>query len=279
MIKKKFAKALTLFMPLTLLTACFPSGDELLIDQNNSEISQQISDIAQDNENFEIDVPTVENVAEVPKINVKIMEWDEDKLKDLFLKDKTNLEYEEHPANYCQNELLHLYLEKDEEGEKYWFSYEPGYLTSRNWSNTFGYGTLLSYLNDGYLDDIFTDDDLSLLSKEDAIKRCTDLMQSVGIKNYSEPTVYAVTVDKANTLWREELYTDYEEYKDWTSAEEEVYAVRFPIKYNDINVTTDTQNYVNSYGGRDFCGVAYRFCCDNRLNSYNGVRKYFFSRI
>jgi len=81
------------------------------------------------------------------------------------------------------------------------------------------------------------DESISVLPKEEAVNRCTQLMNEVGITNYSEPEIYAITVDKANEFWKSEGYDEYEEYKDWMSPEDEIYILSFPIEYNDIPVT------------------------------------------
>ena len=79
-------KLLILFSSCSLLlAACYPSGEQLLFTDDNNVISEQIENIVSKNEHLEIDVPSVENTSEVPKINVKIMEWDEDQQDDELL--------------------------------------------------------------------------------------------------------------------------------------------------------------------------------------------------
>lgn len=244
-------KLLVIFIPCCLLfTSCYPSGGNLLSTEDNASISEKIENIVSNNERLDVEVTlSVETVMELPKINVKIMEWNEDKLKNAFLSGKENLEHEERNGNIFHNEKHHLYIEEDAEGDKYWLGYELGYLFSDNRrSNVFGYGTLETFLGYAHLEDIFTDSDISLLSKEDAIERCTDTLKSVGVTNYSEPIVYAVTVDKANKFWEDQHYDEYDEYKAWLSQEDEVYIMRFPLKYGDINVAASERNSIATYG-------------------------------
>ncbi len=249
----KTEKLLILFASCSLLlTACFPSGGQKLSNEDSALISEKIENIVSNNEHLDAEVTLpAEKVTDLPKINVKIMEWDEDQQKNIFLSGKENLVHEEHNCEPFPDEKQHVYYtdEDAEDDEKYAFAYEPGELISQNsGSGVFGYGTLRTYLGHARLEDIFTDDSISLLSKGDAIERCTDILKAVGITNYSDPTVYAVTVDKANTFWKEELRTDAEEYKAWSSAEEEVYIMRFPLKYGDINAATSGTNYWATYG-------------------------------
>lgn len=242
----KTAKLLILFASCSLLlTACFPSGGQNLSNEDSALIGKEIESIVSNNEHLdaEVTLPT-ETVADLPKINVKIMEWDEDQLKNVFLSGKENLVHEEHPCETFPDEKQHVYST-----EKYAFIYTPGELYMQNYgSGVFGHGTLRTFLGHAHLEDIFTDDSISLLSKDDAVERCTDILKAVGITNYSDPTVYAVTVDKANMFWKEELYTDAEQYKAWSSADEEVYIMRFPLKYGDINADTSGTNYWATYG-------------------------------
>lgn len=250
-------KLLILFSSCSLLlAACYPSGEQLLSTEDNAAISEQIENIVSNNEHLEIDVPSVENISEIPKINVKIMEWNEDKLKNIFLSGKDDLEYDERNSEPFPDEKTHFYFEKDAEEDKYCLRYEPGNLLSENRrSSAFGYGTLSTFLGYAHLEDVFTDGDIGLLSKDDAIKRCTDILSSVGITNYSEPKVYAVTVDKANKFWIDEGYDELESlkessssYKGWTSAEDEVYLMRFPLKFGDINAAAIATNSWFTYG-------------------------------
>lgn len=237
----KTKKLLVLFSSCSLLlTACFPSGGQALSTEDNSVISSQIMDIVSGNEHLEIEAELSGNVEAVPKINVKIMEWDENKLKKIFLTGKTNLEYEEHPSNSFPNDSVHVYTEEDQ----YWLGYEPGDLLSADRQNSFGYGRMQSVLSIRNFNDLFTDDSIKLLSKNDAINKCTLLLTEVGITNYDEPKVYAITADKANRYWEKEDWDD--EYDDWT-VEDEVYFLRFPIEYNNIPVTVDSK-----FGGSKF---------------------------
>lgn len=244
--KMKFAKALALCLPLTLMTACFPSGELLTEDDEN--VREQIDSIVSENDHLDIDIQTEENTfSELPKINVRVMEWNDDKLKDLFLEGRSDITYEEWQCDWFSDEMMHIY----EEGEKYWLAYEPGRLTAEyRQSDTFGYGTLESCFSLWNYSDFFTDDSISILPKDEAIKSCTDILEKAGLTNYSEPTVYAVTKDKVNQLWHEKMYDEYENYADWTSEEEEVYVMRFPIEYNGVPVTTyDVSGTGHGQGG------------------------------
>ena len=239
-------KLLILFSSCSLLlSACYPSGKQLLSIEDNNVISEQIENIVSNNEHLDIEInaSTDENVLELPKINVKVMEWDEDKLKEIFLNGKTNIEYNEFPCDFFSNENYHVYTEEDQ----YWLLYESGRLAAEERKSVFGYGTMAATLELYRFEDFFNEDSISALPKEEAINRCTDLLRDVGLTNYSEPYVYAITADKANKYWHETNCTEYEKW----NADDEVYLLRFPIEYNAVPVTDICSNSreINGHGG------------------------------
>lgn len=248
----KSVKIIILFMSCSLLlTACFPSGGQALSTEDNDVISRQIENIVSDNNNLQVDVQLNETVEELPKINVKAMEWDENKLKEFFLTGRNNIEHEERPTNFDEffpNDKRNLFFE----GEDYWLIYEPGTLLSEErHSGVFGYKTMMMNFNHFRFKDFFTDENLSVLSKNEAISRCTLILDKVGITNYSEPEIYAITADKANKFWKSEEYDEYDEYNDWVSLDDEIYILRFLIEYNNIPVTDISPSIVEG----DFVGL------------------------
>lgn len=244
----KQTKLIILFASCSLfLTACFPSGGQSLSTEDNSVISDEIESIVSNNEHIEVEAELSENITELPMVNVKVMEWDDKKITDTFLSDKENLEHEEADSSIFAEGKRHWY-----ENDDYKFSYQPGFLTSEyRHSSVFGYGSLRTALNFYCYEDIFTNDSISVLPKEEAIKRCTDLLEGAGITNYSEPRVYAITVDKVNEFWIETGYDSSDEYAPWFSPEDEIYVLRFPIEYNGIPVTTFMPE-VSSHGMSTF---------------------------
>ncbi len=232
-----------------LLTACYPSGGAVVSTEDNSILSQQIEDIASGNDHLEVDDLPDENIIdELPKINVKVMEWDDDRLNELFLKSRPDLKYYEFPSDYYTDENYRLYDDETSD-EAYWLVVQDGFLSSeiRRDFPIYGYGTLQSSLGTHCFNDYFTDDSISFLSRKDAINKCTALLTEVGITNYAEPNVYAITADKVNVYWKEEKYTEYEE---WTS-DDEIYILRFPIEYEGVPVTTvcSSSRDIGGHGG------------------------------
>lgn len=237
----KSIKKIILFVSCSLLlTSCYPSGDQLLSTEDNSVLSEEIENIVSDNEHFEIEVQLPEYPTELPEINVKVMDWDEDKLKEIFLAERTNLEYDEAPSDFFSNDKLCIY----KQGTEYWLVYEPGRLTAEDRASPYGYGTMGGVLSLYRFEDFFTEDNINLLPKEDAINSCISLLEKIGITNYFEPKVYAITADKANEYWKE---NDYDQYKTWT-ADDEIYLMRFAIGYNDIPITINEPDVGSATG-------------------------------
>lgn len=244
--KIKILKFLALCLPLTLLTACFPSGE--LLGEDGENVSGQINSIVSENDRLDMEIGSLpdENISRLPTVKVKIMEWGENKVKKEFLDGQADVFLnDEAPSDRFPNETAYYYTDK----KGYSLVYDPGRISVNYYSSsTFGYGTLSINARTYRFDDFFTDDSISLLSKDEAIKRCTDIMENIGLTNYSEPIVYAITKDKANQYWHDKMYDEYEEYADWTSEEEEIYVMRFPIEYNEIPVTMTLGSDVETYG-------------------------------
>lgn len=242
-----------------LLTSCFPSGGQALSTEDNDVISRQIENIVSDNGNLQVDVQLNETVEALPKINVKAMEWDENKLKELFLTERNHIEHEERTTYFDEffpNDKRNSFFD----GDDYWLIYEPGTLISEErHSDAFGYKTMMMNFNLYRFKDYFTDESLSVLSKNEAVSRCTLIMDEVGITNYLEPEVYAITVDKANKFWKNDKYDEYDEYKDWGSLDDEIYIIRFLIEYNNIPVTDISPSIVEGEQVGLFAGTYINF--------------------
>lgn len=226
----KLLKSVILFTScLFFLSACYPTGEQLPSTGDDNSISEQIGAIASGNEHLEIDALPSEYKTELPKINVKVMEWDSDKINEAFLSQKPGLEHNEYPCDFFSNENYHVYKEED----KYWLVYEPGRLDSEYRKSVYGYGTMQAAMESYRFEDLFTEDSINSLEKDKAVNECIELLNKVGITNYSEPRIYAITADKANEYWK---WMDYDEYEEWT-VDNEIYFVWFPIEYNGIPVT------------------------------------------
>lgn len=245
---KRIKMAVLLEICSLLLSACYPTGEQTLSVDDNNLIVKQIEDIVSGNEHLKIDVDIPKNIIEIPEINVKVMEWNDAKLYKIFLASRSNLTYYEYPSDYFEGENYQLY-DDESSNEAYRLIVQSGFLSSqiRREFSKYGYGTMLSALGTYCFENYFTEEDIDLFSKEDAIKRCISFLKEVDITNYAPPEIYAITANKANKYWEEKNYTEYEE---WTS-ENEIYILRFPIEYNGISVTTtcSSSRDIGGHGG------------------------------
>ncbi len=222
------------------LTGCYPTGEKPHSDadgtDNSKQLSEQISGIVSGNEHLTINTSTAENTpAELPKLDVSVMEWDTQKIDEIFLQKYDNLEHSEYPCDFFTGENYQFYKSTDEKA--YCLVYEPGRLSSeeREKFAVYGYGTMASALETYCFSEFFNDGDIDLFPRSEAVEKVKEQLASLGITNLSEPSIYPITADKANEYFAAE---DYDEYEKWTS-DDEIYILRFPIEYNGIPVTTD----------------------------------------
>lgn len=180
---------------------------------------------------------------EVPMLRVKVKEWDEDKINELFIEPRNDLVH----SGDSENGMFGGYdVYKGEEGEgkdAYWLVYENGRLLSetRRDFKKYGYGTLAKHWGVYSFGEYFDDAEIALFSKEDAVSRTNALLDELGIKNYTKPDVYAITADKANALldreWKNKDGSPHN-YEKWT-ADNEVYILSYFLEYNGVPLSTD----------------------------------------
>ncbi len=229
---KKFYCSVAAIFLAGMLSGCFPSGEASLPDNDTGYVSPEISNLISENVSLSENIPF-----EVPKINVKVMEWDTAVLNEMFLKEKDYLNHYEYPSDDFSNVNYHAYMDERENGDAYWLVYDHGRLTSevRAKLGQYGYGTLMSSLETFDFGEYFDDEDVELFSKSDAVDRASNTLKKLGIANYAEPNVYALTADKANKFLQAEYGN---EYKKWT-ADDEIYILEYPQEYEGIPVTAN----------------------------------------
>ncbi len=263
MISSKYAyakKAILLGLCTLFLSACYPTGEQSSSIGDESTVMEYIDNIESDNNHLEIDVDLPEIANEISEINVKVMEWDNDKLNQMFLASRSNLSFYEYPSDYFSGENYQLY-DDELSDEAYRFIVEAGFLSSqiRRDFSKYGYGTMRSALDTYCFEDYFTEESISSFAKKDAIDRCVFFLKEIGITNYANPNVYAITAEKANEYWKEKDYTEYEKW----STNNEIYILRFPIEYDKIPVTTvcSSSRDIGGHGG-NFVGSYIDFIVD-----------------
>ena len=251
MLEKICRSAAAVLLSLTVFTGCFPSGEQLLPNMSDKEVAQnvseQISEIASGNGHLTIDVELPESFpSEVPKLTLSVLEWDGDKLNELFLNGKTGLEHSEYPSDYFSDEVYHVYGNED-----YWLVYEPARITSnlRNRQKEFGYLTAKSAMWTYDLGGYYTDDSVVLFPKSDAIDRVNAVLTELGIGNFVQTYAYAITADKANAVLSDNMRDSGDSpkgsdgdkgvsnyYKEWTESDE-VYFLSYAQEYEGVPIT------------------------------------------
>ncbi len=229
---KKFYCSVAAIILAGMLSGCFPSGETPISDKDIKDVSPEISDMVSEN------ILPSENIPfEVPKINVKVMEWDTAVLNEMFLKEKDYLNHYEYPSDDFSNANYHAYMDERDSGDAYWLVYDQGRLTSevRAKLNQYGYGTLMSSLETFDFGGYFDDESIEPFSISDAVDRASTVLKKLGVANLAEPNVYALTADKANKFLQAE-YGD--EYKKWT-ADDEIYILEYSQEYEGIPVTAN----------------------------------------
>lgn len=250
--KNKYAKIYILFVATAaVLTGCYPKGVSTISEMESNDSEYIISEIASENEHLTIDVTLPENVPDqLPKVNVNVMEWDEDVVNDLYLFPRQNLIHSEYPCDFFTGENYQLFESTDESA--YRLVYEPGRLSSavREKFVKYGYGTLESGFGTYCFSDYYNDGVEDYLGSEAEKELIRQLVQ-LGLTNLANPEVYLVTAEKANEYFS---LKGYDEYEKWTD-DNQIFLVRYPLEYGGIKVTTDASSDLVSGGhGSYFVG-------------------------
>lgn len=109
-------------------------------------------------------------------------------------------------------------------------------------SYTYHYATIRSYCEVyNASNEFFNDYEISGMSRAEAVAKAEEMLATLGITNYGEPEIWAITADKANAYlyaegpWYEKDGTEYDPTR-WTS-DNEAYLITYPFAYNGIPAT------------------------------------------
>lgn len=205
-----------------------------------------------------INIEKEKETLEIPIIKTKVKEWDEDKLKAMYVDTRDDLVHKEYPSDLF-DENYHVYID-DEDDYGFMLGYENSRLNVEMPSSfaKYGYGHLASGVHTYSFGEYYNDDEIALFPKEDAVNRTNALLDELGIKGYSEPTVYAITADKANADLDGIYYTKDDTpytYEKWT-ADNEVYILRYSFEYNGIRLTEECDNSIGGmFVGSDIVAI------------------------
>ncbi len=256
--KKCFRFIGVAMLPLIFLSGCYPTGEQSAIDStlldNSSEIASEVNVISSDavdnvsnrfvnkyleNVEFRYELPAVPN--SVPKIKLKIKEWNIEDVKTLFLSDKQISETEENSG-----------------GKEYVFGTSDNcsltvsagsisFIDSEEGNNSFEYRSAASFYDEVCY---ASETELTDFPSNDAIKSVDILLGKLGVTNYGEPTVIPITPQMAN-----EYYNNYggsakkdgseTVFSEWTEKNG-VYVLKYPLVYNGYNISMSRFRVSNS---------------------------------
>lgn len=241
--KHMFRMALISTVLIGLISGCYPNAQKTLPNSASSEangfvgkVSEKISN-AEFNYEIKADFPT-----ELPKIRLKPKKFDEEKLKEIFLRDKTINPNADRPDwVYETTDGSVLCIGGD------WIEFFDGSVDD-NRNNMFtiaGNYNKFSYASD---------EQLTSFSSEEAISRANKLLDELGVENYCGPTVITVTPEMGNAMLKEYgVHTTNKEqsrddYDLWTE-DDGVYVLK----------------YRQNIGGVDLCGPMINLSTDRTI--------------
>lgn len=165
----------------------------------------------------------------VPKIRLKSRKLDEELVKNALLRGKTISKETEEPraAFYYTSDDCRLTVFRD--GSITFFD-------DKVFGRSCDYGSVVPLFNDiTYTND----EELKAFSRKDAVERVNKILDEIGIENYGEPHITAVTPEMGNAKLSEGVSLNFgSDYTPWTDNDG-VYILRYPIKINGVNVSAD----------------------------------------
>lgn len=231
------------------LTGCFPTGKPINEPDDSAPASAPTGSSAQDNsaqgssapeepaelEDFKFTMDTAfEYPAEVPKIKVKVREFDVAEMKDKFLSGKNIVN--EHVGNdgyghFIADDGSTLSVHKN------YFSFAKEELSSYSVKGEI-YAT---YMISGDIRFPHAESELEDLSRSKAREAADDAIKGLDIKNLGEPHIYAITAEDINRV-QSIVFGDSAQDKEGNSMEiptyikdDEFYIVSYATTYKNVS--------------------------------------------
>lgn len=279
---KKFLTFIVLALFSVIFCGCYPTGDKRIneddisnyvgnIESQDSISSEELTSFPETSDKIEVELKNVKvsftmpnyNVNSINQINVKMKEWDEDTLKNIFFYDEQDLSYSEYENRY-DNIKCHSYKTEDER----FLSYEPGFITYYNLQKRrdYSYPLISSSIFLIDMQDTFNFvefDDFSVAQAQNTVE---SYLNKLEIDNLSTPIVYSITANDAN-----KYFDSYGEITDkhgnpikkWTE-QQQCYILIYPFEYNDIEFSIARENYILAIITKD---VLIELSCNNLISS------------
>lgn len=257
---KQVKTAAAVLLSVTLLSGCYPTGDqdprsdivnEEITASNTANTSscQSIGDTSDENsprQNISYDLTLPQNTpSTVSQIRLQARKWKENEIESLFLDDKTVVDQYTYEPDFFPDDLCYVYRTSDD----WQVIRAPGQFTADNLAvkdGNFHYAAVYPSFTKVCL---ANDEELSAFSRDDAVKRVNEILDKLDIP-YGDPYIIPVKADVANEFLKadEERYDDFS-YTPW-GEENEIYILIYPLIYEGIELTIDEMKIpgANDYG-------------------------------
>lgn len=238
--KKHFIAAALILSVVIILSGCYPNAQKTLPNSAGSEangfvgkVSEKIGN-AEFNYEIKADFP-----AELPKIRLKLKQFDEEKLKSVLLRDKTIDPNADRPDwVYETTDESVLAITGD------WITFADGRVDD----NRSNFATIANYYNKYCRSN---DEELSSFSSEEAISQANKLLDELGVENYGKPCVIAVSPEVGNAYLKEHgvATTNQEQSPDdydlW-NENDGIYVLKYRENINGIDISSGNMSTPNS---------------------------------
>lgn len=229
--KKICLAVIILAMLAGALCGCFPTGEHSVTSNADLTALQARADKL---DNLTLDLKLPENIPnELPELKLTARSWDENKVKNLFLDGKTVTEHYEYPGWYNTEFGESYYL--FETADNHSILYETGRLSDdiNDYEKYYKYGitSIASLTRILKADEFFPRKELAGFSASAAKSMVEKVLGELGIKNFGEPEILAISAEDANNyhLIRQKSDSEYEFNE--LPKEIEFYVLKYPIVY------------------------------------------------
>lgn len=262
----KFAKATCTIVLISFLSGCYPSEQRTKPADNesvqsfvggssispedpytNSKQDVEVSGIDSqeihldtDNLLLDMNVPA-SSPNTVSSLKLTLKKWDAEHMKKVLLEGGTIIESYENDCQFYPGEK-HYSFDTDKLSV-FWEPGKFGYSDKSALGGEFKYGSVYYQVTDDFA---ANDEELSAFSRKDAVNRVNEFLEKIGITNYGEPKIAPIRAELANEVLsgfkkRGEDNGESFNYTPWTE-EEECYYLRYPLLYNDMELSVDMIN-------------------------------------
>lgn len=245
------------------MTACFPKGEidnsdsikEYVTKAENESTSndtEKSDNIEKELKNVTLNLNYPDNPDSCTNYSADLLSWDGNKLQDIFLGGKGDIQVETYESDYNSSETYYVCTI----GDDYSLLYERGRLgySNRTNKNRDEYTMLLSSYPYYDMNEIFGSDELNGFSSDEAKHYVDEIAQQIGIDFYGEPNIIPLHADVVNEFFKvncgEMEKKDGTKYTvNWTE-DDEGYLLYYSEKFDDFEISTSS-TYISAIVTKD----------------------------